>query len=343
MWRYLFRRINLFFATSLVLLGVLFVATGLFPVEKPTALSGITAPNAVQLEQITHDYQLESGSLNQFIAYISQRLSGNLGVSVNSQQDVAAELISVLPASFELAFVAGLIAMVFGVPLGMFAALTKNKLLQRLILTLTLTGYSVPVFWLGLTLLLWFGVNLNWLPTSGQINLLYDIPPVTGIMLIDTLLLDSNYAMAAFKDAVMHLILPAITLAVLPFTMVTRITRQALKTVMEQPYIRAAEARGLRTSRILIRHALPNALIPVLKSIGLMLGTFASYGIIVEMIFSWPGVGNWLISGIYQRDYTVIQAGILSVSLLIIAMSILIEFIHAAINPVSRKELYASN
>ncbi|MBR9729265.1 ABC transporter permease subunit [Shewanella intestini] len=342
MWQYFFRRINLFLATSILLLLVLYIATGLFPVDKSFALSGIATPSTEQQLQINQTYQLQQSAFKQFIAYIQQRLSGDFGVSINSQQAVAGELTRVLPASLELAFVAGLIAIAFGVPLGVFAALTQNVFLQRLILAITLTGYSVPVFWLGLSLLLWFGVNLNWLPTSGQINLLYDIDSVTGVMLIDTLLSAKPYSFAAFQDAVLHLILPAVTLAVLPFTIVTRITRQALTNVMEQSYIRAAEARGLGTSKILFRHGLPNALVPVLKSIGLMLGTFASYGIVVEVIFSWPGVGNWLISGIYQRDYTVIQAGILSVSLLIISLSIFIEMLHTAINPVSRKELYAS-
>ncbi|QIR14175.1 ABC transporter permease subunit [Shewanella aestuarii] len=343
MWRYFFRRVNLFFATSLVMMAVLFYATHLFPVDETYALSGISQPSAEQISQIEQDFKLSSNELLQFFAYVQQRLTGNMGISVNSQQDVFNELKSVLPASFELSMFSGFIALVFGVPIGVIAALTNHKMLQRSILAITLAGYSIPVFWLGITLSLWFGVNLGWLPISGQINLLYQIEPVTGFMLIDTLLSDTSYRIAAFTDAIMHLILPAITLAILPFTLIVRVTRQAMNHVMNQTYIRAAEARGLHTFKIIIRHALPNAMIPVLKSIGIMLGSFASYGIVVEVIFSWPGVGSWLVSGIYQRDYTVIQAGILSVSLLIIFLSILIEFIHTAINPINKKELYASH
>ncbi|WP_153916046.1 ABC transporter permease [Shewanella sp. TC10] len=342
MWRYLLRRINLFFATSLVMIAVLFFATGMFPVEKGYALSGVQFPTAEQQAQTVEDYNLNGNQISQFFAYVEQRLSGNFGISVNSQQSVADELSAVLPASFELSLFAGCIAVFFGVPLGVLASLSTSKPVQRSILAITLTGYSIPVFWLGLTLALWFGVQLEWLPISGQINLLYEIEPVTRIMLIDTLLSESSYSMSAFKDALLHIILPAVTLAVLPFTVVIRITRQAMVTVMTQTYIRAAEARGLSTYRILIRHALPNALIPVLKAFGLMLGSFASYGIIVEVIFAWPGVGSWLINGIYQRDYTVIQAGILSVSLLIIFLSIVIELLHTSINPINRKELYAN-
>jgi cationic peptide transport system permease protein len=324
------------------MMAVLFYATHLFPVNEHYALTGIQQPTAAQITQANDDFNLDSNRFSQFIAYVEQRLSGNMGISNNSQQLVFEELKTVLPASFELSLFSGFIALIFGVPIGVTAALSKNKLIQRSILGLTLTGYSIPVFWLGLTLSLWFGVNLGWLPISGQINLLYQIETVSGFMLIDTLLSDSIYSQQAFVDALMHLILPAITLAVLPFTLIVRITRQAMLQVMNQTYIRAAEARGLHTLKIIIRHALPNAMIPVLKSIGIMLGSFASYGIVVEVIFSWPGVGSWLVSGIYQRDYTVIQAGILSVSLLIIFLSILIEFIHTAINPMSKKELYAT-
>ncbi|GIU22991.1 antimicrobial peptide ABC transporter permease SapB [Shewanella colwelliana] len=343
MIRYLIRRLNLFLATSLILFIVMFIAVSKFPVDRIAALTGVQQPTAQQITRITQDYRLNDGQISQFIAYLQQRLDGDLGLSSTSQNLILDELTAVLPASFELGFFAGLIAVLFGIPLGVLASLSTNKITQHSIMAITLTGYSIPVFWLGLTLSLWFGVQLGWLPISGQINLLYEIDSVTGFLLIDTLLSDSKYALSAFLDALQHIILPAVTLAVLPFTVVVRITRSAMMTIMEETYIKAAEARGLHTSTIVMRHALPNAFIPVLKNLGLMLGAFASYAMVVEVIFSWPGVGAWLVSGIYQRDYTVIQGGILSVALLIIFLSILIEIMHTALNPISRKELYAAN
>lgn len=343
MLRYLIRRLNLFLATSVVLMLVLFMATRMFPVGLDVALTGIEHPSAAQQQQTINEYQLDQSHFSQFVAYLQQRLSGNMGYSTTSQQAVASELANVLPASFELAVVTTVLAIGLGVPVGVLASLTKNKLTQNTVMALTLTGYSIPVFWLGLTLSLWFGVKLGWLPISGQINLLYEIKPVTGFMLIDTLLSDSPYHMAAFKDALLHIILPALTLAVFPFTVVVRITRAAMVNVMSQTYIRAAEARGLSTSQIVARHALPNALIPVIKNLGLMLGAFTSYAMVVEVIFAWPGVGAWLVQGIYQRDYTVIQGGIMTVALLIIFLSILIDVLYTATNPLSRKELYAAN
>ncbi len=343
MTRYLIRRLNLFLATSFILFTVVFIATSKFPTEQTLALTGIQSPTETQLAEIKQDYHLDGNSISQFIGYLQQRLSGDLGISTTSQNPVKDELLTVLPASFELGFFAGFLALLFGIPLGVLASLSNNKITQHIIMAITLTGYSIPVFWLGLSLSLWFGVRLGWLPISGQINLLYEINSITGFLLIDTLLSESQYAMSAFLDALHHIILPAITLAILPFTVVVRITRSAMISIMEQTYIKAAEARGLLTSTIVIRHALPNALIPVLKNLGLMLGAFASYAIVVEVIFSWPGVGAWLVSGIYQRDYTVIQGGILAVGLIIIFLSILIEVMHTTLNPISRKELYASH
>ncbi|MBV7315939.1 ABC transporter permease [Shewanella sp. NIFS-20-20] len=340
---YLLRRLNLFLATSLILILVLFIATHLFPVNSSFALSGIENPSQAQTQKIISDYRLDEGSVSQFMAYLEQRLSGNLGMSVTSKQSVASELINVLPASFELIIVTAILALSFGIPIGVMASLSQDKITQNSIIAMTLTGYSIPVFWLGLSLSLWFGVKLGWLPISGQINLLYEIEPVTGFMLIDTLLSEHSYRYSAFIDALQHMILPAFTLAVFPFTVVVRLTRSAMMNVMQQTYIRAAEARGLHTSQIVLKHALPNALIPVLKNLGIMLGPFASYAIVVEVIFAWPGVGAWLVQGIYQRDYTVIQGGILAVALLIIFFSIVIDIIHTAANPKTRKEIYASH
>ncbi|QSX34907.1 ABC transporter permease [Shewanella avicenniae] len=343
MGRYLLRRLNLFVATSLVLIAILFAATHLFPADLHYTLSGIAQPSNAQLQQVERDFALRHNIVQQFLAYTGERLSGNFGISTTSQRAVSGELLGVLPASFELAFVSGLLALVAGVPLGVISALSRKKFLQKMIMGATLTGYSIPVFWLGLLLSLWFGVELGWLPISGQINLLYQIPKVTGFMLFDTLLYDGPYRWSAFVDTLMHIVLPACTLAVLPFTVVVRITRSAMISVMSQTYIRAAEARGLSNASIVIKHALPNALVPLLKHLGLMLGPFASYAIVVEVIFSWPGVGAWLVSGIYQRDYTVIQAGIFAVALVIIFFSIFIEVLHTAANPLSRKDMYGTN
>ncbi|RLV59331.1 ABC transporter permease [Parashewanella curva] len=340
---YLVRRLNLFIATSCVMLMVLFYVTHLFPVSPAVALSGIADPSPSQQQVITQAYSLNSNIISQFIAYVQNRLSGDFGVSLTSHHPISQELFVVLPASFELAVIAGLIALVVGIPIGVLASFNHHKMTQNVIVATTLTGYSLPVFWIGLMLAHWFGIQQDWLPVSGQINLLYEIKPVTGFLVIDSLLASKQYGMSAFYDALQHIILPAVTLSILPLTVVIRITRSAMQNVMSQTYIRAAEARGLHTGQIIIKHALPNALIPVFKQLGVMLGPFASYAILVEVSFAWPGVGYWLVSGIYQRDYTVIQGGVFVVALLIIFLNILIDVIHSLVNPITKKELYGQN
>ncbi|MBE8168096.1 MAG: ABC transporter permease subunit, partial [Shewanella sp.] len=244
---YLLRRLNLFIVTSLVMLAVLFYATSLFPTDQSVALSGVIDPNVADKLQIVQNYHLDSNVFSQFYAYLTHRLSGDFGLSLTSQQPVSQELISVLPASFELSVISGLLAIIIGVPIGVLASFNQHKMTQNIIVSATLSGYSVPVFWLGLMLTHWFGVQRDWLPISGQINLLYDIKPVTGFLIIDTLFASDKYGMAAFYDALQHLVLPAITLCVLPLTVVIRMTRTAMIEVMSQTYIRAAEARGLHT------------------------------------------------------------------------------------------------
>ncbi|GLS84205.1 ABC transporter permease subunit [Paraferrimonas haliotis] len=340
---YLLRRLNLLIATSVLLLIVIFSISYQFPGERHYVLTGISDPTPQQLLEIDQDYALDKGIVRQFLAYSQQRLSGEFGISINSQQPVIDEMKLAIPASFELTSMAVLVALLFGIPLGVIAARSSNKMLQNAILAATLSGYSVPVFWLGITLSLWFGLQLNLLPINGRINLLYDIEPVTGLLLVDCLLSDASYKMAAFYDALRHLILPTLTLAVLPFTMVIRITRDAMITIMKQNYIKAAESRGLTSLQIIVRHALPNAVIPVVRTFGIMLGTIATYSIITEVIFAWPGMGSWLVSAIFQRDYTVIQGGILVTSIFIIFSTITIEVIHHMVNPSSRKEMYGAH
>ena len=340
---YILRRLNLFLATSLVMLAVLFYATNLFPVEHSVALTGIVEPSATQQQQTVDAYHLDQNIVVQFYAYLKQRLSGDLGISLTSKQPIFDEIVTVLPASFELAFIAGILAIAIGVPIGVLASFNQHKMSQNVIMATTLTGYSLPVFWLGLMLAHWFGVQKDWLPISGQINLLYDIEPVTGFVVIDSLLASNKYGTAAFYDALYHLILPAVTLSILPLTVVIRITRSSMLSVMTKTYIRAAEARGLHLWKIVWRHALPNALVPVLKQLGVMLGPFASYAILVEVSFAWPGVGYWLVSGIYQRDYTVIQGGVFVVAILIIFLNILIDVVHTSTNPITKKEFYGTN
>ncbi|WP_163930385.1 ABC transporter permease [Paraferrimonas sp. SM1919] len=337
---YLLKRLNLLIATTLALFLVLFITTKSLPTSPQEALTGKLNPSAEHLQQVQLDYGLEKSNLEQFYFYIKQRLSGDFGLSITTQIEISSELQQVLPASLELGFYSLFLATLLGIPIGVFAAMIHSKFWQDAILSATITAYSVPVFWLGISLSLWFGIELDWFPVSERQNLLYQIEPVTGFLVIDCILSDSELKWFALNDALRHLVLPTLTLALLPLAIITRATFNAMIEVMSQNYIRAAKARGLNSLQVVIKHALPNALLPVLRQFGNSLGMIASYAIITEVIFSWPGIGSWLLAAINQRDYTAIQGGVLIVSLFIIVSTILIDIIHTWFNPLSRKELY---
>jgi dipeptide transport system permease protein len=198
----------------------------------------------------------------------------------------------------------------------------------------SLVGYSMPIFWWALLLILFFSINLGWTPVAGRLGFLYDIEPVTGFMLIDTLLADDP---EAFLDAVRHLMLPALVLATIPLAVIARMTRSAMLEVLRENYIVAARAKGLSPFRVVFRHALRNAMIPVVTVIGLQVSILMTGAILTETIFSWPGIGKWLLESIYRRDYPVVQGGVLLIATLVIFVNALVDMLYAVINPRIRK------
>lgn len=266
----------------------------------------------------------------QYIDYVGDLLQGDLGESLRSRTSVWKEFTSLFPATLELALAALLFATTLGVLAGVIAALRRGSLLDHGVMGLSLTGYSMPIFWWGLILIMVFSVWLGWTPVSGRIDLLYDIPPVTGFMLIDTLLSGEE---GAFTDALMHLILPAIVLGTIPLAVIARMTRSAMLEVMREDYVRTARAKGLSPARVVFVHGLRNALIPVLTVLGLQVGTLLAGAVLTETIFSWPGIGKWLIEAIGARDYAVVQNGILLVACLVILVNFTADVLYGLANP----------
>jgi dipeptide transport system permease protein len=195
---------------------------------------------------------------------------------------------------------------------------------------LALTGYSMPIFWWALLLILFFSVQLGWTPVSGRIAVEYDVPTTTGFLLVDTLAVRD---FGAFRSALSHLVLPAIALGTIPLAVIARMTRSSMLEVLREDFVRAARAKGLSRTRVVVVHALRNALIPVVTVVGLQVGLLLSGAILTETIFSWPGVGNWLVHGVQSRDYPVVQGGILLISGVVIAVNLLVDLSYAVINP----------
>jgi len=330
------RRLSLFTFTMLLLTLLSFSLSFLFPGDPLINISGAINATPSQLIEIHQRYQTDSSLFWQYIAYVDQVTSGNLGLSMASQSMISHEIMNLLPATIELSIVALLIAMFIGIPLGFLAAIKHNKATDNIILSVSMLGYSLPVFWLGLLAILTFSINLGWFPSAGQISLLFEIELVTGIQFVDILISDSPYKWQAFADATAHIILPACVVAVAPATIFIRLARTSMIEVLGTSYIRAASAKGLTFNQLIFRHATRNSLIIVIRHVGLQFANLVTIAMVTEVIFSWPGIGRWLIVSIDQRDYTAIQSGLLVLSCFIFVVHIMTDFIYAALNPLAR-------
>ncbi|MCR4509312.1 ABC transporter permease subunit [Pseudomonas sp. 32.2.56] len=288
-----------------------------------------------RVDPVMHAEAMERLGLNkplyaQYFDYIGQLAQGDLGESLRTRESVWSEFLTLFPATVELSLAALLFAGTLGLIAGVIAALKRGSLFDHGVMGISLAGYSMPIFWWGLLLIMFFSVWLGWTPVSGRIDLLYDIPPVTGFMLIDTLLSGEE---GAFVDALRHLILPAIVLGTIPLAVIARMTRSAMLEVLREDYVRTARAKGLSPARVVFVHGLRNALIPVLTVFGLQVGALLAGAVLTETIFSWPGIGKWLIESISARDYPVVQNGILLIACLVILVNFVVDILYGLANP----------
>jgi dipeptide transport system permease protein len=273
---------------------------------------------------------LDQPLLVQYGIYIGRVLHGDLGKSIVTRESVISEFNALFPATIELALCAIFIALAIGLPAGIIAAVKRNSIFDHGVMGLSLTGYSMPIFWWGLLLILLFSVQLGITPVSGRIAVQYYIEPVTGFLTVDSLLAGD---WDAFKSALSHLVLPSIVLGTVPLAVIARMTRSAMLEVLGEDYIRTARAKGMAPLRVVALHALRNALIPVITVIGLQVGVLFTGAILTETIFSWPGVGKWLIEGINRRDYPVLQGGTLMIGAIVMTINLLVDVAYGLINP----------
>ncbi|AGB82391.1 MULTISPECIES: putrescine export ABC transporter permease SapB [Serratia] len=273
--------------------------------------------------------------------YFTSLLHWDFGVSSINGQAIGEQLREVFPATMELCILAFALALFIGIPLGIIAGVMRGKWQDTAISTFALLGFSMPVFWLALLLMLFFSLHLGWLPVSGRFDLLYQVQPVTGFALIDAWLSDSPYRSEMIASALRHMILPIAALAVAPTTEVVRLMRISTDEVFGQNYIKAAATRGLSRFTIIRRHVLHNALPPIIPKLGLQFSTMLTLAMITEVVFSWPGLGRWLINAIRQQDYAAISAGVMLVGTLVITINVLADILGAATNPLKHKEWYA--
>ena len=314
---------------------VCFVLIRLIPGDPVLNLIGERGADPARYLEMKKALGLDLPIIQQFWIYLKNILSGDIGTSILTNNSVWSEFIERFPATMELGMVGLLMATVFGIPLGIWAAVKRNSFFDYFLMSGSLIGYSMPIFWWGLILILVFSVKLGLTPVSGRIDFLYEIPLWTGFYLIDTLQTSVREAegFAPFLSALRHLILPSIALGTIPLAVIARMTRSSMLEVLGEDYIRTAKAKGLGRSRIIYIHALRNALVPIVTTLALLFGSIITGAILTETIFSWPGIGKWIVQSITQRDYPVIQGGVLIISFIIVFTNMVVDIIYYLLNP----------
>ncbi len=303
----------------------------LIPGSAATVIAGERA-TPEQIEALKEQLGLNRPLYLQYFAFLGNLVRLDFGNSLLSGIPVIDEIRSRWAATFELSIAAMLVAIVLGIPAGVIAAVHKNRPVDNLLMSGSLVGVSLPVYWLGLLLIYLFSVTLNWLPPSGRISIEsgFSFRPITGFYVLDALL---KLNASALGDVLSHLILPALTLGTIPLAIVARITRSAMLEVLTQDYIRTAKAKGLPDRLVVFRHALKNALLPISTTIGLQFGSLLGGAILTETIFSWAGIGSWVYDGILARDYPVVQGGVVFIAVVFVLINLLVDISYAWIDP----------
>jgi len=334
MLRFALTRLSLIIPTFFGMTLLAFFMIRIVPGDPIETMAGERGIDPARHAALLKEYGLDQPVIVQYGIYIGRVLQGDLGKSIITQEPVIREFMALFPATVELAVCAILFALLLGIPAGILAAVKRNSLFDHGVMATSLTGYSMPIFWWGLLLILLFSVQWGLTPVSGRIAVQYYIEPTTGFLLVDSLLTGED---GAFWSAARHLILPTIVLGTNPLAVVARMTRSAMLEVLGEDYIRTARAKGLPPLRVVGVHALRNALIPVVTVIGLQVGVLFTGAILTETIFSWPGVGKWLIEAINRRDYPVLQGGMLLLGVVVMLVNLLVDLTYGFINPRIRR------
>ncbi|MBM3274191.1 MAG: ABC transporter permease [Candidatus Sericytochromatia bacterium] len=323
------RRLALLVPILLGVAAIVFAAVRLIPGDPATVILGERATEQAKIA-LRHELGLDRPILVQFGSYLWDLAHGDLGRSLTTGNPVGYEVVHRFPATFELAVAAMILALAIGVPLGLYAAVRRNSWVDYLATGSSLLGVSMPIFWLGLVLMLVFSAQLRLAPLSGRLDLALDVDAITGLYLVDTLLRGD---LAAFRSTLAHLALPALTLATVPLAIISRMTRAAMLEVLGQDYVRTARAKGLDEGKVYWRHALRNAAIPIVTVGGLQFGTLLSGAVITETIFSWPGIGSLAVGAVFSRDFPLLQGCVLLFALTFVLVNLATDLAYQALDP----------
>ena len=316
-----------------VLIGislVVFLMMALTPGDPVEIMLGDQLATAEQKESLRRDMGLDLPAAERFVRFVKNALGGDFGRSFFHRRPVAEVIAERLPATIELTIVAMLIALAVAIPLGVLAAVRRGSLIDKAATVISLIGVSMPGFWLGIMLILLFAVHLGWMPVSGRIDYAFEVPRITGMILFDSLI-QGRYG--AFLNALHHILMPAVTLGLAMAALLMRVTRTSMIEVLQQDYIVFAEAKGLSRARVLVRHALKNALIPTVTVAALETGYLLGGNTIVEMVFGWPGLARVIVEGIYSRDFPLVQAGVLVIAVIYVTVNFAADVLYTLLNP----------
>lgn len=308
---------------------VVFLMLRMIPGDPARLLLGEFASPA-ELTTLRQQMGLDQPLPLQYTMFVKKMLTGDFGNSVRTGTPVINEIFIRLPATVELALAGMLVATFFGILAGVLSSVFRNTLIDYCAMAGALIGVSVPVFWLGLMMIYVFAVELRVLPMMGRIDLGLDVTFRSGLLLLDTLL-DRNPA--AFKSALQHLILPAVALSTIPMAIIARITRSSMLEVLNQDYIRTARAKGMEERVVILRHALGNAFLPVITVLGINMGILLGGAVLTETIFSWPGLGRYVVDSLMGRDYNAVQACILIFAVMMALINLAVDLIYGLLDP----------
>jgi peptide/nickel transport system permease protein len=343
--RYVIRRLISIIPTILGVTIVVFMFLRLIPGDPAVAMLGehATEENVARIREqfglnrpVFLDREaLKQGDLKgffntQYLLYLGRLLRGDLGNSIHRRIPVAETLAQRFPATMELAFFSMFIAIIIGVPVGIISAARRNSVLDSTTMVGSLVGVSMPIFWLGIMLIMLFAVTLQWLPAGGRLDSGIELKTITNFHLIDSLI---TLNFAAFVNALQHIILPTIALATIPMAVIARMTRSSMLDVMQEDYVRTAHAKGVAERSVLYKHALKNAFLPIITIIGLQFGLLLAGAVLTETIFSWPGIGKWVYDSILSRDYPIVQGGTLLIAFIFVLINLLVDISYGYLDP----------
>jgi len=326
---YIIKRIFLMVIVMFGVATIVFFITRVIPADPVGAILGGNAP-IERVDEMRRQLGLDKPITLQFIDYIKGIVHADFGVSLKSNRPVLKDIINYFPATIELAIASMIFAVLVGVFLGISSAIHRNKSIDHFSRFFSILGVSMPVFWLGLLLLLLFYYHLDWLPGGGRHNLFIFPARITGLVLLDSIL---TRDWAVFWDGLRHIILPAFVLGYASAASIARIMRASMLDILRQDFIRTAKSKGLSKNLVIYRHALKNALIPVVTIIGISLGSLLSGAVLTETIFSWPGLGRYIVNALLVLDYPAVTGGTLFIAFVYSLANLVVDISYAALDP----------